>query len=95
MKSEVDQHGLGQPLTGRVIHAVERVGRSTPSSDSEKRCVSHEASWDGRTRAIGYVYRLTVPRSRDCFALPTLGSCIFTRTIRSSGDGLIPGHRTK
>ena len=151
MKSEVDQHGLGQPLTGRVIHAVEWVGRNptppnpsavgsakaeayvaassmilvkdtakgapkrsgggTPSSDSEKRWVSHEASepisarrngvrqastaWNRCARAVGGVHWLTVPRPLDCVALTFGGNRIFTRIIRSLGHGSIPGHRTK
>jgi hypothetical protein len=111
MKNEVDQHEFGQYLTGRATHAIERVGRNTPSSDSEKRCVSYEAgepisarrngvrqastSWDRCARAVGCVHRLTVPRPLDCIALPFGGSCIFTRMIRSLGHGSIPGHRTK
>jgi hypothetical protein len=151
MKSEVDQHGPGQPLTGRVIHAVEWVGETrlrptrravgsakaeayvaarsmifvkdtakgapkrsgggTPSSESEKRWVSHEAgesisarrngvrqastAWGRCARAVGGVHWLTVPRPLDCIALPFGGNRIFTRIIRSLGHGSIPGHRTR
>jgi hypothetical protein len=59
MKSEPDYNGCGQPLTGRAKHAVEQVGGNAPSSDSEIRCVSHEAARGSQSGA----YRLTTIRA--------------------------------